>query len=309
MPVMPKARYAIMKAYMPTVGTLGLDMMFRTATVQANLDFADEADMALKMRVSLALQPITTALFANSPFKEGRPNGFLSYRSHIWSDTDAKRTGMLPFAFEDGFGFEHYVDFALDAPMYFIVRDGRLIDASGESFRAFLDGKLPQLPGQKPTMGDWETHLSTIFPEVRLKTFLEMRGADSGPWATLCAMPAFWTGILYDSSALAAAWDMVKDWTAEERQKLRDGVPRLGLKTPFRPHLSAQEVAVEALRIARAGLRARARLNGHGENEAVFLADLEEVAQSGITPAERLLERYRTVWGREVAPVFQEMAF
>jgi glutamate--cysteine ligase len=308
MPMMPKSRYQIMKSYMPKVGGLGLDMMFRTATVQTNLDFLDEADMALKLRVSLALQPIATALFANSPFTEGRPNGFLSYRSHIWSDTDPKRTGMLAFAFEEGFGFEHYVDFALDAPMYFVVRDGKLIDASGESFRAFLDGKLPQLPGQKPTMGDWETHLSTIFPEVRLKTFLEMRGADSGPWSSLCALPAFWAGILYDSGALAAAWDMVKDWTAEERQTLRNDVPKLGLKARFR-HLSAQEVAVEALRLARAGLRSRARLNGHGENESIFLAELEETAQSGVTPAERLLARYRGPWGRDLDPLFRERAF
>ncbi len=307
-PVMPKERYRIMSAYMPKVGSLGREMMFRTATVQANFDFLDEADMVLKMRVSLALQPVATALFANSPFTEGRPNGFLSYRSQIWTDTDATRTGMLPFAFEDGFGFERYVDFALGAPMYFVVRDGNLIDASGESFRDFLDGKLPQLPGEKPTMGDWETHLSTIFPEVRLKTFLEMRGADSGPWSRLCALPAFWAGILYDSGALAAAWDMVKDWTDEERESIRADVPKLGLKTRFR-NLSLQEVAVECLRLSRAGLRARERLNGHGENETIFLTELEDIARSGVTPAEGLLKRYREDWGREVDPVFQELAF
>ncbi|RZJ37742.1 MAG: glutamate--cysteine ligase, partial [Brevundimonas sp.] len=196
-PVMPKGRYDIMRAYMPKVGTLGLDMMLRTCTIQANLDFDSEADMVAKFRTSLALQPIATALFACSPFTEGRPNGFLSARANVWTDTDADRTGMLGFVFEDGFGFERYADYALDTPMYFAKRDGRYVDASGQSFRDFQAGKLPALPGQFPTIKDWNDHLTTLFPEVRLKAYLEMRGADGGPWSRICALPALWAGILY----------------------------------------------------------------------------------------------------------------
>ena len=229
---MPKSRYDIMTAYMPKVGKLGLDMMYRTATVQVNLDFADEADMVKKLRVSLALQPIATALFANSPFTEGKPNGYLSFRSAIWLDTDNARAGMLPFAFEDGMGYERYVDYALDVPMYFVRRDKKYIDTAGASFRHFLEGQLPQLPGEKPTIADWADHLTTIFPEVRLKRYLEMRGADSGAWRSLCALPAFWAGLLYDQSSLDAAYDLIKDWTAEERQQLRNDVPRLALNAP-----------------------------------------------------------------------------
>src|SRR3954447_23158272 len=230
LPVMPKGRYAIMLNYMPRVGSLGLDMMLRTCTIQVNLDYSSEADMAQKFRVGLALQPLATALFANSPFTEGKPNGFLSFRSHIWSDTDPHRTGMLPFVFEEGFGYERYCDYALDVPMYFVYRDGRYIDVAGESFRTFLEGKLPQLPGEKPRLTDFVDPLSTAFPEVRLKSFLEMRGADGGRWSRICALPALWVGLLYDSTALDAAWDLVKDWSIEERTKLRHDVPRLGLE-------------------------------------------------------------------------------
>lgn len=307
-PLMPKARYKIMRDYMPRVGALGHQMMFRSCTVQANLDFADEADMVKKLRVALALQPIATALFANSPFADGKPNGFLSYRSHIWTDTDAARTGTLPFAFEDGFGFEQYVDWALDAPMYLVVRDGRLINAAGESFRDFLDGKLPQLPGQRPNIGDWETHLSTLFPEVRLKTFLEMRGADSGPWCRLCALPAFWVGLLYDSASLDAAWDLVKDWTAEERETMRMEAARTALKTPFRGR-TLQDIAKQALDISRQGLSRRERLNAHGENESLFLDEIQEIADSGVTPAETLLDSYYKEWGEDVDPVFEKLAY
>ncbi|HZF46749.1 MAG TPA: glutamate--cysteine ligase, partial [Sphingomonadaceae bacterium] len=227
LPIMPKGRYAIMMRHMPRVGTMGLDMMLRTCTIQVNLDYGSEADMVKKFRTSLALQPLATALFANSPFTEGKPNGFLSYRSHIWSDTDPQRTGMLPFVFEDGFGYERYVDYMLDVPMYFVFRDGKYIDAAGQSFRDFMKGELPALPGELPTEGDWQDHLSTAFPEVRLKSFLEMRGADGGPWARICALPALWVGLLYDSGALDAAWDVVKDWTMEEREALRNAVPKL----------------------------------------------------------------------------------
>ena len=307
-PMMPKARYKLMKAYMPKVGTLGHQMMFRSCTVQTNLDFASEADMAKKFRVSLALQPVATALFANSPFKDGGLNGFLSYRAHVWTDTDNHRTGMLPFVFDAGFGFEQYRDWALDVPMYFVKRNNEYLDATGQSFRDFLDGKLPALPGERPVLSDWEDHLSTLFPEVRLKTFLEMRGADSGPWNTLCALPAFWVGLLYDTTALDAAWDLVKDWTEEEREALRRGAAKTGLKTPFRDR-TLQDIAREVLAIGRAGLNARKRLNGHGENEALFLDDLDEIAASGRTRSESLIERFNGEWGGSIEPVFTECAY
>jgi glutamate--cysteine ligase len=307
-PMMPKARYKLMKAYMPKVGTLGHQMMFRSCTVQTNLDFASEADMAKKFRVSLALQPLATALFANSPFKDGGLNGFLSYRAHVWTDTDNHRTGMLPFVFDEGFGFEQYRDWALDVPMYFVKRNNVYLDATGQSFRDFLDGKLPVLPGERPVLSDWEDHLSTLFPEVRLKTFLEMRGADSGPWNTLCALPAFWVGLLYDSTALDAAWDLVKDWTAEERNALRLGAARSGLKTPFRSG-TLQDVAREVLAISRTGLNARKRLNGHGENESLFLDDLDEIVKTGRTRADDLIDRFNGDWGGSIEPVFTEAAY
>ncbi len=307
-PMMPKDRYNIMKAYMPKVGTLGHQMMFRSCTVQTNLDFASEADMVKKMRVSLALQPIATALFANSPFADGKPNGYLSYRAHVWTDTDNNRTGMLHFAFDEGFGYEQYVDWALDAPMYFVKRNSVFQDATGLSFRDFLKGELPLLPGELPVLSDWEDHLSTLFPEVRLKTFLEQRGADGGPWNRLCALPAFWVGLLYDQTALDAAWDLVKDWTAEERDAMRAGAAKTALKTPFR-NTTLQDIAQQALAISRSGLKARQRLNAHGENEALFLDDLDEIAKTGISPAERLLERYHGAWGESVEPIFEEAAY
>jgi glutamate--cysteine ligase len=307
-PVMPKGRYGIMAPYMDKVGTKGRDMMFRTCTVQVNLDFASEADMVKKLRVSLALQPIATALFADSPFLDGKPNGFLSYRSEVWRDTDNQRAGMLPFAFEQGFGFEQYVDYALDVPMYFVMRDGKYINTSGESFRAFLDGRLPQLPGEKPVMKDWADHLTTIFPEVRLKKYLEMRGADSGPWRRLCALPAIWVGLLYDQASLDAAWDLVKDWTAEERQKLRDDVPRLALHATIRGR-SVQDIAKDVLKIARAGLEARNLHGCKGKTEAAFLDPLDEIAQSGKTAAEHLLALYNGDWHQDVTRVFRDFAY
>jgi glutamate--cysteine ligase len=307
-PIMPKARYGIMRAYMPKVGRLGRQMMFRSCTVQTNLDFSTEADMRAKMRVALALQPIATALFANSPFAEGRTNGFLSYRGHVWTDTDPDRTGLLPFVFEDGFGFERYADYALDVPMYFVKRGDRYLDVSGRSFRDFLEGKLPELPGERPTLKDWENHLTTLFPEVRLKTFLEMRGADSGPWSSLCALPAFWTGLLYSEDSLAAAWDLVRGWTAEDREALRRAVPVLGLRAPVR-NTRALDVAQAALAISRKGLADRARLNTCGDDETHFLAELEDIAATGITPAERLLERWRTEWRGDMGRVFEACAY
>ncbi len=305
---MPKGRYKIMGEYMPKKGNLGLDMMLRTCTVQVNLDFASEADMVKKFRVGLALQPVATALFANSPFTEGRPNGFLSYRSHIWTDTDPDRCGVLPFVFEDGMGFERYVDHVLDVPMYFVYRDGRYIDASGQSFRDFLDGKLPALPGEKPKMGDWADHLSTLFPEVRLKKFLEMRGADGGPWKSLCALPALWVGLLYDQGALDAAWDLVKDWTLEEHQYLRDEVPRQALHTLFRGK-PLNAVANQAVEIAAQGLKARRRLDGQGDDESHFLALLRSRVEREKSPAEYLLDDFHGRWQQSIDPIFTECAY
>ncbi|MBP2277420.1 MULTISPECIES: glutamate--cysteine ligase [Sphingomonas] len=309
LPIMPKGRYAIMLRHMPRVGSMGLDMMLRTCTIQVNLDYSSEADMVQKFRVGLALQPLATALFANSPFTEGKPNGMLSYRSHIWSDTDPARTGMLPFVFEDGFGYERYADYALDVPMYFVYRDGTYIDAAGLSFRDFLKGELSVLPGEKPTLDDWNDHLSTAFPEVRLKTFLEMRGADGGPWGRICALPALWVGLLYDQGALDAAWDVVKHWTIEERQALRDAVPKLGLDAPIAGGRTLRAIAGEVIDIASAGLTARGRTDSSGSNETGFLDPLREIVRSGKVPAELLLEKYHGVWNGDVSKVYDELRF
>ncbi len=309
LPVMPKGRYRIMLNYMPKVGSLGLDMMLRTCTIQTNLDYASEADMARKFRVGLALQPLATALFANSPFTEGRPNGFLSFRSHIWSDTDADRTGMLPFVFEDGFGYERYLDYALDVPMYFVYRDGIYHDVAGKSFRDFLDGRLEGFEGEKPRVSDFTDHLSTIFPEVRLKSFLEMRGADGGRWGKICALPALWVGLLYDDNALDAAWDEVRHWSLAERQQLRDAVPKLGLKAEVPGGGTLRELGQRVLAIAEAGLNARARLNASGDNESGFLDPLREILASGRTPAERLLDLYNGEWAGDISRIYAEQSF
>ena len=308
MPWMPKGRYQIMKSYMPKVGQLGLDMMTRTCTVQVNLDYASEADMVKKFRVSLALQPVATALFADSPFTEGRPNGYQSYRSHIWTDTDGDRTGMLDFVFEDGFGYERYVDYLLDVPMYFSYRDGIYHDASGKSFRKFLRGELDVLPGALPTLRDWSDHMTTAFPEVRMKKFLEMRGADSGPWNRICALPAFWVGLLYDDAALDAAWDLVKDFSLAERHALRDGVPKHALKLPFRGG-TVRDLAREAVKIAIGGLQRRARLNSKGMDEAGFLDALVEIVEANETPAERKLALFHGEWNGDIDRVFREFAY
>lgn len=298
-PVMPKSRYKIMMGYMPKVGTRGLDMMFRTSTVQVNLDFASEADMAAKMRVGLALQPIATALFAASPFLDGEPTGFLSTRSEIWRDTDRNRTGMLPQAFEPGFGHASYVEWALDVPMYFVKRGATYHDVTGVTFRQFLDGALAErLPGVVPEMGDWTNHMGTLFPEVRLKRYIEMRGADAGPRSHIAALPALWVGLLYDAEALDAANRLVADWTAAERQALRDAVPRSALATPFRSG-TARDVAREVLAIAREGLKRRGRLDAQGRDEGVHLDVLDEIVASGKTLAERLLADYEAN-GRDI---------
>ncbi|WP_454885089.1 glutamate--cysteine ligase [Sphingomonas oryzagri] len=309
LPIMPKGRYRIMLDHMPRVGTLGLDMMLRTCTIQTNLDYASEADMVKKFRVSLALQPLATALFANSPFTEGKPNGYLSYRSHIWTDTDPQRTGMLPFVFEDGFGYERYADYMLDVPMYFAFREGRYVDAAGLSFRDFLKGELPVLPGEKPTRADWNDHLSTAFPEVRLKSFLEMRGADGGPWNKICALPAFWVGLLYDDQALDAAWDLVKHWTVDDHHRIREQVPRLALDTKGPRGRSFRDLGRQVLDIAHKGLAARKRVNASGDDETGFLQPLHEIVASGKVPAQDLLDRYNGAWGGDITRVYDEMAY
>jgi len=305
--LVPKERYRIMMRYMPTRGKRGLDMMFRTATVQVNMDFGDEADMVQKLRVGLALQPVATALFANSPFTEGKPNGFQSYRAEVWRDTDPDRTGMLPFAFEDGMGFERYVDYALGVPMYFVYRDGHYIDVAGASFKDFLAGKLVALPGVKPTMDDWVDHLTTLFPEVRLKRFIEMRGADAGQFRELLALPGLWAGLLYDRTALDGAASLIADWTAEERRVMRDTVPRLGLATPFRGR-TLRDVAREVLTLAQEGLKRRARLNDNGEDETRSLKRLWEILDDGKSPADLLLDAYNGPWNGDIDRLFETQA-
>ncbi len=307
-PLMPKPRYNIMRRYMPTKGTLGLDMMHRTCTVQVNLDFASEADMAAKFRTSLALQPIATALFANSGLIEGKPSGFASYRAHIWTDTDPDRTGLLNFVFEDGFGFERYADYMLDVPMYFVRRNGEYLDASGQSFRDFLKGELPALPGEKPTILDWEDHLSTAFPEVRLKKFLEMRGADGGPWARICALPAFWVGLLYDDQALAAAWDVAKRWSQDEREQLRNDAAKLGLKAKIGGR-TVQEVALEVLSISRDGLRRRACAGKHDADETSYLEPLEKIAKSGVSMGEYTAKMFTSELNGDAKRLFEECKY
>jgi glutamate--cysteine ligase len=306
-PVMPKERYRIMMGYMPTRGRHGLDMMFRTATVQVNMDFGDEADMVAKMRVGLALQPVATALFANSPFTDGKPNGFQSYRAEMWRDTDPDRTGLLPFVFEQGMGFERYVDYALDVPMYFVYRDDRYIGVAGASFRDFLAGRLAALPGMRPTLDDWADHLTTLFPDVRLKRFLEMRGADAGSFAQIWALPALWAGLIYDKQALDGALALTADWSLREIQALRDQVPRLGLATPFRGR-SLREVGRDMLDLALGGLKRRARLDRKGEDETKALTPLIETIEEGRSPADRLLADYRGAWHGDIDRVFATAA-
>ena len=308
MPAMPKDRYRILSRYMKSLGGMGLDMMYRTCTVQVNLDFSDEADMVRKLRVALALQPIATALFANSPFCDGKPNGYLSYRSHLWLHTDDDRTGMLDRAFEPGFGFADYANYALDVPLYFVYREGRYVDVAGRSFRDFLDGRLPGLEGERPNEADWANHLTTIFPEARLKRFLEMRGADGGPWRQLCALPAFWVGLLYDDAALDAAWQMTSEWSAEERNRLRQEVPEHGLMTPLRGERLI-DWAWKFVELSRAGLQARGYLDSQGNDETRFLHPIEEILSREQTLAEELLERFHGAWNGDITRIFSEYAY
>lgn len=308
-PWMPKGRYVVMRRYLPTKGKLSLDMMARTATVQANLDFSDEADMVLKFRTAMAIQPLVTALFANSPFIDGRPSGFQSYRGEIWRFTDPDRCGRLPFVFESGFGFERYVDYALDVPMFFLYRQGRYEDVNGATFRTFMAGRLPSHPGEKPTMDDWETHLTTLFPDVRMKGFLELRGADSGNSATLCALPALWKGLLYDRQALEATWDLVKGWRDEDHARIHEEAPRLGLKTATPQGETLKELALRVLENARAGLHRHGVTNDSGCDESIYLDPLFLTLEKGRTPADRLLDAYHNQWDKTVDPIFTEERF
>ena len=310
MPMMPKGRYRLMTDYMDTVGTMGKTMMYRTCTVQVNLDFASEADMVQKMRVALALQPVATALFANSPFLDGKPNGMKSWRSHIWQNLDAARTGMLPFMFEEGAGYERWVDYVLDVPMYFVYRDGKYINALGQSFRDFLKGELPALPGEKPTLSDWADHMTTVFPEARVKKYIEMRGADGGPWRRLCALPALWVGLMYDQSALDAAWDLVKGWDDETREGLRRAAARDALQGEA-GGVKLHDLAREVVAIAHAGLKARARPGAGGliPDETHFLNALEESVETGRVPADELLEKYHGAWGGDLSRIYGEYSY
>ncbi|WP_299931945.1 glutamate--cysteine ligase [uncultured Pelagimonas sp.] len=310
MPMMPKGRYRLMNSYMDKVGTMGKSMMYRTCTVQVNLDFSSEADMVQKMRVALALQPVATALFANSPFFEGKPNGHKSWRSRIWRDLDASRTGMLPFVFDEGFGFEAWVEYALDVPMYFVYRDGEYIDALGQSFRDFLKGELPALPGETPTLSDWADHLTTVFPEARVKKFIEMRGADGGPWRRLCALPAFWVGLTYDQTALDAAWDLAKDWDAETRDELRVQASIHGLQTKVNG-INMHDLAREVVAISEAGLKARAKPGAGGlvPDETHFLNALKESLETGQVPADELLEHYHGDWNGDLSKIYSEFSY
>ncbi|MFT7026196.1 MAG: glutamate--cysteine ligase [Paracoccaceae bacterium] len=311
MPVLPKGRYKLMTRYMGTVGSHGTQMMYRTCTVQVNLDWSSEADMAKKLRVGLALQPVATALFANSPFFDGKPNGHMSWRSRIWRDLDPARTGTLPFVFEDGFGFEQYVDYALDVPMYFVYRDGKYIDALGMSFRDFMNGKLPALPGEVPTLSDWADHLTTAFPEARIKKYLEMRGADGGPWRRICALPAFWVGLVYDQSSLDAAWDICKGWTAEEREKLRVDASVHGLRAPVPGGGTMRDLAARCLDISEAGLRARAHSGAGGmiPDETHFLNALKESVDRNETPADELLRLWKTEWNGDLTRIYEAASY
>jgi glutamate--cysteine ligase len=310
MDLMPKGRYKLMNEYMTKVGTMGRVMMRRTCTVQVNLDFGSEADMVQKLRVALALQPVATALFANSPFFEGKPNGHKSWRSRVWRDLDSARTGMLPFAFEDGMGFERWVEYALDVPMYFVYRDGEYIDALGQSFRDFLIGKLPALPGEKPTLSDWADHLTTAFPEARIKKFIEMRGADGGPWRRLCALPAFWVGLMYDQDALDGAWDLAKGWDAETREGLRIAASVDGLQAEFNG-VKMHDLAREAVALSEHGLKARARSGAGGmvPDETHFLNALKESIETGKTPADELMDDYNGKWGGDLSRIYSDYSY
>ena len=310
MPMMPKGRYKLMTDYMDRVGTHGTQMMYRTCTVQVNLDFSSEEDMIKKMRVGLALQPVATALFANSPFFEGKLNNHKSWRSRVWRDLDEDRTGMLPFVFEQDFGFDAWTEYVLDVPMYFVYRDGKYIDALGQSFRDFLKGKLPALPGEKPKISDWADHLTTVFPEARVKQFIEMRGADGGPWRRLCALPAFWVGLMYDQDSLDSAWDICKTWDASTREEMRIAASEDGVSANVNG-ISMLSLAKELVDISRSGLKNRARSGNGGlvPDECHFLNSIEEVIETGKSPACDLINKYENEWGKDLKNIYKEYSY
>ena len=302
---MPKGRYKIMREYMPKRGQLGLDMMLRSCTVQVNLDYEDERDMVRKFKTSLALQPIATALFANSPFKDGQPSGLKSTRAEAWTDTDPDRCGVPGFVFDDDFGYARWVDYILDVPMYFLHRGEDYLDVSGLSFRDFMAGKLPGFEGQFPSMADFEDHVTTAFPEVRLKGYLEMRGADGGSWGNICALPALWVGLLYDDGALDAAESLIKGITASDVEAARMAVAKDGLQAEMAGR-SVHKIAHEVLEIADAGLKSRKLLDSKGEDERKYLAPLQEIVKSGKTYADEMLDKYYSVWDEDITHIFKE---
>jgi glutamate--cysteine ligase len=312
MPWMPKGRYAIMRRYMPLVGSLGLDMMTRTCTVQVNLDYASEDDMRRKLRVGLLLQPLATALFANSPFTEGRPNGYQSYRAQIWTDTDNQRSGIPRLMLDDDFGFARYAEWLIDAvPMYFVYRQGRYIDVAGRSFRAFMAGQVPELAGETATLGDFADHMTTVFTDVRLKRFLEMRGADAGSPAMMLAQSAFWVGLLYDEAALDAALALVQGVGHEAVAALRAAVPHDGIEArldaPW-PVRTMRALARAAVDIAHAGLVARARRDPQGRDESGYLDPLRAIAEGGPNQAQYWLSRYQDAWHGDAGRILSEAA-
>jgi glutamate--cysteine ligase len=301
MPVMPKGRYRLMTDYMGQVGTHGTQMMYRTCTVQVNLDYASEADMVKKLRVALALQPVATALFASSPFLDGKLNGHKSWRSRIWRGLDDSRTGMLPFVFDEGMGFQRYVDWVLDVPMYFVYRNGKYINALGQSFRDFLKGELPALPGEKPTLSDWADHMTTVFPEARVKKYIEMRGADCGDRAHIVALPAFWVGLMYDQGALDAAWDLVKGLDAETREGLRVAASVSALQGES-GGVKLIDLARAAVKLSHSGLVAR------GMGEEAHLLPLAESVSTGMTQADHLIKKHQGDWSGKIKHIYSEVA-
>ena len=288
---MPKPRYKIMKDYMPLVGNLGLEMMADTCTVQANLDYSSEQDMRRKLKTSFILQPIVTALFASSPIEKMKPSKYITRRAAIWFDVDKDRCGTPKFIFDENLSFESWVDYALKVPMYFIKRNGQYINCAGASFEKFMLGKLEQLSNEKPTILDWEDHLSTIFTEIRLKQYIEFRGADAGPWKSLCALPALWVGLLYDSESLNEAESLAKSWSFDMYKKAYEEVPVKGLDLIINKR-SINDHAKDLIAISKRGLKKRNFLDGTGNDESGYLNQLEEITHTGNSQAKKMLSMW-----------------
>ena len=304
--LMPKKRYKIMSEYMPQVGSKGLDMMFRTATIQANYDFSSESDMVKKMRVSQSLQPIIIALYANSPFVDGKITNYKSFRSFIWTKTDKKRCGILPFIYDNSFSFERYVDYLLDIPMYFIIRDNEYINMTKYTFRNFLEKKV--LKKIEPNLEDWKIHLTTVFPEVRLKTFIELRGADGGPWSRVCALPAFWTGILYDKKNLNEIWTKISHWDYSGIVNFYENVRRDGLNTFTPDGEKLSDFTKTILNQSGEGLVRRNIKTDRG-NESIFLEPLKKILESGKSPAEMWKKLFFSEWKNDIDMLYKTNYF